>query len=197
MNNVLPTAYWPPIGYIYLLYKQPKTKIEVCENYQKKSIRNKCQIISSNGPLTLSVPLIKGKHGGTGIKLVKIAYHEEWQINQINTIKTAYANAPYYNYYSEAIFDLISKKEIYLFELNTLILEWIMRTFLQDRVQCILKTETFQANTQTVYNESSPYRQVYEKQHGFLSENVSILDLIFNVGYEIPLYFDNWINFEA
>jgi len=194
--SVLPTSYWPPIDYVRRIYHDPNTLIEVCENYQKKSIRNKCHIITSNGPLALSVPLLKGKHGSLPIKEVKIAYHDEWQFNHINTLKTAYSSAPYYKYYSEAINDLINKKETFLYELNCHLLEWIRITFLKDQVSKILKTETYHSNTLTTYASSFPYCQVYERQHGFWSENISILDLIFNVGYEIPLYLDNWINFD-
>lgn len=191
------SSYWPPIHYLYMLYSKPSTLIEVFENYQKKSIRNKCHVITSNGLKTLSVPLLKGKHNRVPLKEVKIAYHEEWQINHINTLTSAYSNAPYYSYYHQDIIGLINEKQTYLYDLNQTLMEWIRATFLHHQLKEIKTTETFKGVNKQDFEMPYPYGQVYEKKSGFLGKNVSILDLIFNVGYEIPLYFDNWINFEA
>ncbi len=195
-KTILPTAYWPPVGYLYLLYSQSDTMLEACENYQKKSIRNKCTIITGNGVKTLSVPLVKGKHSKTKIREVKIAYHDDWQQKHLETLNAAYSNAPYYTYYIDSIQSLIGNEETYLYDLNTKILNWITQTFVNDKLGKIHLTQRFEAVNTHKFSSTAHYCQVYEDRHGFIRENVSILDLIFNVGYEIPLYFDNWSNFE-
>ncbi len=186
---ILPTAYWPPISYIQLLLSG-EAKIEVCENYQKRSIRNKASILTSQGEQILSVPLTKGKHAKRPINQVQIAYDEQWQRTHIQSIKTAYRNAPYYQYYIEDISTLIHKQEPNLLKYNSSIIQWILNTFGEDLYHPNVTSE-YTGVTYKYASSIKPYRQVYEQQLGFINIDLSILDLIFNVGYEIPLYFRN------
>ena len=186
---ILPTAYWPPISYIQLLLSGA-AKIEVCENYQKRSIRNKASILTSQGIQTLSVPLVKGKHAKLPISQVRISYDEQWQRNHIQSIKTAYRNAPYYQFYIDDISALIQSAEPNLLKYNLSISQWVLDKFGKDGSY----PNVTSAYTGVTYKNASSiksYRQVYEQQLGFVNDDLSILDLIFNVGYEIPLYFRN------
>ncbi|MBK7428109.1 MAG: WbqC family protein [Saprospiraceae bacterium] len=58
---VLPAYYLPDAFFFYLGMQSKVILIEANENYQKNSFRNRCDILSANGPLSLSVPLRKGK----------------------------------------------------------------------------------------------------------------------------------------
>ncbi|NLZ50571.1 MAG: WbqC family protein [Rikenellaceae bacterium] len=52
------TAFCPPIEYFAVLARYSVVYIEACESYQKQSWRNRCRILSANGPLDLSFPVI-------------------------------------------------------------------------------------------------------------------------------------------
>ena len=58
---ILTTEYMPPISSFWLMNNSDKIIIEHCENYQKKSTRNRSKILGVNGVDVLSVPLKKGK----------------------------------------------------------------------------------------------------------------------------------------
>lgn len=186
--TTLPTAYFPPISYIYEVI-HGQAQIECHENYQKRSVRNKTTILTSQGMQVLSIPLSKGKHNRKPISEVTIAYDEPWYQQHLDTIETAYRSAPYFNFYIDHIEQLITSKEQNLFIFNDAILHWIRDTF--SKGTRIRYTTEFQGVTDPAYYKSKPYRQVYEQQLGFVGTDLSILDLIFNVGYEIPLYFSN------
>ena len=48
---LLSTAFCPPVEYFALLAKSPVVQLEAMESYQKQSYRNRCRIMSANGPL--------------------------------------------------------------------------------------------------------------------------------------------------
>ena len=55
---ILPTAYFPPIKY----FKNLQNNVAIIEcfgHYQKRSIRNRTQILHNNGLQLLTVPIIK------------------------------------------------------------------------------------------------------------------------------------------
>ena len=52
---LLSTAFCPPIEYFALLAEYSSVYIEACESYAKQSWRNRCRILSANGPLDLTV----------------------------------------------------------------------------------------------------------------------------------------------
>ncbi len=61
---LLSTAFCPPIEYFALLAEYSSVYIEACESYAKQSWRNRCRILSANGPLDLTVPVIHSAAAG-------------------------------------------------------------------------------------------------------------------------------------
>ena len=58
MNSVLlPTSYLPPINYFSQVLNNESVFIEQHEHFIKQTYRNRCDILSSNGKLSLSIPL--------------------------------------------------------------------------------------------------------------------------------------------
>ena len=51
--------YFAPIPLYRQLYKVDTLELEAHENYNKSSYRNRMEIATSNGKLTLSIPLTK------------------------------------------------------------------------------------------------------------------------------------------
>lgn len=184
---LLSTSYFGPVGY-YKLFNKYKLIIEANETYQKRSIRNRCQILSSNGPLTLSVPLKKGKT----LKLiteVEIAYDTNWPTKHISAIRSAYGSAPYFEHYCEPIFELIAAQSKYLFDLNNEINEFLVKNNFIKSANYSTEYLIGQQgnldyrNSKQAYLEVLPYSQVFEFKYGF-TNGLSILDLIFNLGPE-------------
>ena len=68
---LLTTAYFPPIAYFSCLKKAEVTYIEQYENFGKQSYRNRCEIMTANGVIALTVPVAKA-NSKTLIKDLKI-----------------------------------------------------------------------------------------------------------------------------
>lgn len=179
------TAYFPPLAWFVTALKHEDWTLEAYENYQKGSWRNRCRILTANGPLLLSVPLVGGKHQQMPIREVAIDYTQDWQRQHAQTIRSAYGRAPYFEYYSEALLAAATKRPVTLYEYNALLIQQILNMI---NVKLALRdTMVFQgaaAGAKQVDNAISPYRQVFEDRFGF-TEGLSVLDGLFCLGPEL------------
>jgi len=189
---ILPTSYFGPVKY-YRLASKLDALIEVQENYQKRTVRNRASILSANGIQRLSVPLEKGKTN-LPISEVKIAYHHDWQIQHQRSIKSAYNSAPYYEYYADQIDNIIMTKYTHLIDLNAETMTWICNYFGMDVPPLTssytkeLSDNILDARIQNMIwsMDNLFYNQVFEEKFGFVDE-LSILDVIFNLGPAGPV----------
>ena len=105
---LLTTAYFPPIAYFSCLKKAEVTYIEQYENFGKQSYRNRCEIMTANGVIALTVPVAKA-NSKTLIKDLKIVYPTPWQKLHFRGIESAYKNSPYYEYYIDDLMPFFEK----------------------------------------------------------------------------------------
>lgn len=188
---ILPISYFGPLEY-YAILLSHDTVIESHENYQKRSVRNRSQILSANGILTLSVPLNKGKTLKQ-IKEVEISYSVHWQKQHIRAIRSAYESAPYFDHYWEQVRQIINHNWTYLYDLNLEILSWLHKVGFIGAYKftnSYMRAADYKLDkrpTSSSWNQVFPhYNQVFEAKFGYLS-NLSILDGIFNLGPELRL----------
>lgn len=128
------------------------------------------------------------------IKNVQISYDEPWIDHHIKTITSAYNSAPYFDYYGSAVFDLIDKKFDTLYELNIAILDYLIGLEIIEKYAFTTSYVVSPDSTIIDKRPSSamwdkhiePYIQVFEDKYGF-SNNLSILDALFNLGPETRL----------
>lgn len=183
---ILPTAYLGPIQYYKVLNSGNDVWIEQCENYQKQTIRTRCSIATSQGKQTLSIP-VEGSHGQKcQIKDVRISDHGNWRHLHWNALVTAYNESPFFEYYEDDIRPFYEKKWEFLLDFNNAITAKICE--LIDINPSIRFTEKYEGVT-TIEEpaEQKTYYQVYQQKVGFIP-NLSILDLLFNMGNESVLY---------
>jgi len=194
-NYLLPTAYLAPLSYYALLFKFPNSIIEQYEHFKKQTIRNRCSIYSSNGPLILSVPKVRKSSSKTLIKDIQICYSEPWQKIHWNAIQSSYNSSPFFEYYMDEIFVLYNTKEKYLIDFNIKTHQLISK-FLQIDSEINLTSdynketelEDFRDN-HFKYSNDLKYDQVFSIKKGF-EPNLSIIDLIFNLGPESNNYLE-------
>src|SRR5690554_6691552 len=94
----LTSAYLAPIQYYSKLANFPVV-LEVNDNYLKQTYRNRCNILTTNGIKTISIPIEKSGKLKTSMKEVKISYTENWQKLHWKTITSAYNSSPFFEYY--------------------------------------------------------------------------------------------------
>jgi hypothetical protein len=193
---LIPTAYLAPIGYYAILLQNKNNEIEQYEYFVKQSIRNRCDIYGANGKLTLSIPKQRKASSKTILKDIKIAYHHPWQKEHWKSIVSAYRSSAYFEFYENLFAPLYQIKVIYLSDFNLKLQEVIFKC-LQTKDTSIL-TQSYQKqsisndyrNTTFQIKNQTKYHQVFENNCGFIA-NLSIIDLLFNLGPESADYLNN------
>jgi hypothetical protein len=205
-NNtvLLSTSYFPSLEYFVNILKYERVFIDIHETYPKQTWRNRCRILSANGPLDLTIPVEKPNGNHTKTAEIIISSHNSWQKNHLRSIESAYRNAPFYMYYKDLVEDLITdNKTSMLFEYNQKVLFDILYefgiekyieftdSFICDssgfndlRFSISPKTKDRRNKKEIIFE---PYYQVFAEKYGF-QPNLSILDLLFNIGPDTLQY---------
>jgi hypothetical protein len=191
MNIIQESQLLAPISSWAAIEPDSQLYIEYCENYQKRSFRNRYQIATSQGKMMLTVPLSKGKHQQMPITDVTIYYGDPWLAQHLNTIRSAYGKSPFFEYYYDEFAFILSTGFSHLVDLNMALHDWVVaKTKLKMTVNTT--TEYHQAYDQTYVDmrgaakesqniELLPYVQVWQEKFEFI-DNLSILDLLFCEG---------------
>lgn len=188
------TAYLGPVQQYSKMFHFPEVRIETSENYLKQSYRNRCIIAGANGPLPLSVPIVKPDTLKCLTKDIRISDHGNWRHLHWNAIVSAYNSTPFFEYYEDDFSPFYEKKYEFLFDFNEELLMLICQLLdIQPQIQY---TTSFEADVENDFRWISPkqdiadpsfllkpYYQVFQDKHGFLP-NLSIIDLLFNTGNE-------------
>ena len=114
MKNTFAAFYFGPIDYFAEMVKSQELNIEVCENFQKQTYRNRCNILGANGKLMLNIPVLHDK--SKLFKDIQPSYEYNWQKEHIKSLKSAYQSSPYFEYYEDEITPFYEKKDKYLHE---------------------------------------------------------------------------------
>ncbi len=194
------TQIFGPIEIFALYLSMDEIILEKHENYQKRSHRNRYDILTANGVLQLSIPLSKGKNNKMPISEVKIAYEDNWVEVHLQTIRSAYGNSPYFEFYFAEIEAIFRKKYDLLFDFNLVCMQFIFKKLKLDKL--ILTSNSYITTYDNILDLrhkkwendqiQTSYSQVWEEKFGF-TPNLSILDLLFCLGPE-SIYFLKKIN---
>ena len=99
--------------------------MEACENYQKQSWRNRCLILTANGPEALNVPVVH--ENGTfalPIKEIRVEYTTPWVLRTERAIESAYSSSPFFIYYKDELFAILDSHPATLWELNRRLIDF-------------------------------------------------------------------------
>ena len=193
MNIILPTTYFPPINYFICLLKSTNCYMEIYEYYIRHTTRNRTKILGGNGTFLLTVPI--KKKSKTYIQDVKII-DSKWNREHIMSIRSAYGSTPFFIHYFDHIEKILNKKYDFLIDLNDEILNFFC-TELSISTP-IIKTNSYIKKYPDNYLDArykiplnkleKKYTQIFSKN---FIPNLSILDLIFNLGPEAKTYINN------
>ena len=197
---LLQTTYFGPIQWYQKLYRYDRVLIEQYDSYQKQTFRNRCLIATANGPQTLTVP-VEAAGEKCLVRDIRLSDHNQWRRVHWNALLSAYSESPFFDYYADDIRPFFEKKYDYLVDFNEAIRQTICH-LLDIQPQVTYTTEYQQqpegvANFRDVIHAKHPrpdadflprrYWQVFERKHGFQA-NLSVLDLLFNMGNESIFY---------
>lgn len=196
MNNTiaLTSFYAGNIQYYSKLAHYPTCVIDMCQHYEKQTYRNRCRIATANGPMDLTIPVVKPYGNKTIDKEVKIA-DESWQKVHWRALESAYKNSPFFMYYEDDFRPFYQKRYTYLTDFNQALQACICQLIgIQNTItesDCFLTQSTldYRNSIHTKHPAADkhysivPYYQVFEQKYGFIA-NLSIFDLLFNMGNE-------------
>ena len=191
-----PLFLFPPIPWFAQIKNNNAVTFQLNEHFVKQTFRNRYAILTANGVQHLSVHLAK-RSSKTITRDIQIDYSENWPLLHYKSLKAAYNNSPYFVYYETQVTELLNKKPKFLFDLNLLALEFCNKTlqlnFLIEMASSFYTTNNYlfwsvkNLNNKLQSQLTKPYYQVFDDRFGF-TPNLSILDLIFNLGPESATY---------
>jgi len=198
MTVLLHPTYCPSIATFVAIAKADSVVMEVQDNYQKQTYRNRCYIYAANGKLQLSIPVVFSQKNRQKYSEVKIANTYKWQDNHWKSLESAYRTSPFFEFYADELQPLFTETFDTILEFNLKCFELIC-----DCLQLELdysKTEVYDKEPKNTIDYRllvnakketiiplKPYTQVFEAKHGFIN-NLSILDLLFNEGTNAVSY---------
>lgn len=203
---LLPTGYFPPISYLAACRETQVVTIEQWETYPKQTLRNHCRIYGPNGPIKLTVPVSKPNGNHTLTRDILISEHEAWQKIHWRTLESAYNKSPFFLYYKDHFTSFFEERQGSLLLMNLRILEVVFRLLRWEKE--VVLTGSFQGGGLPEFEDGPleqlperllflpEYVQVFSSRLGF-NPNLSILDLIFNLGPEAGIYLDHLSNFHT
>ncbi len=210
MSIYLSSAYLAPVQYYTKFVTGEPIVIEQHDNYIKQTYRNRCTIVSSNGSISLSIPVEHSTKQKTLMKDIRIAEHGNWQHMHWNAIVSAYNSTPFFEYYTDDFYPFYHKKYTYLLDFNEQLRLLILNLLNIELPEISLSTD-FKTNfnsgeidlRETIHPKkdwtiadrsfrSYPYYQVFCQKFGFIP-NMSIIDLLFNMGNESQIILTNSI----
>ena len=192
---LLSTAYFPPAEYFCLIAHSSNVLIEKWENYLKQTYRNRCRILGANGPLMLTVPVLRGSFHKTPIRDLRIDNGRHWRELHLRSITSAYATAPFYEYYFDTISTVIRKPFTFLLDLNAEALSAVTEATGITRDTAFtdeyLPEGTFKGDYRYLISpkkpspadgyKDMPYMQVFSERYGYIP-GLSIIDVLLNNG---------------
>lgn len=197
---ILSSAYLAPVQYYAHLYAAAHVVEDRGEHYVKQTYRNRCLIATPTGAQALTVPIVREGTGHTAMRDVRISSHGSWQHLHWNALVSAYDNSPYFEYYADDFHPLYEKPFTFLVDFNEALQSTVLSLLSLDK-SISPSTEYVDAAShpdwedlrtiispkQSLSTDASfrtvAYYQVFAQRTGFLP-NLSILDLLFNLGPE-------------
>lgn len=203
----LSASLFPPIPWMAALIQYDQCYIEAHETYPKQTFRNRYSILSANGKLDLIVPVKKPSGNHTVVSEILISDHENVSAQHLTALESAYRSAPYFEYFFDDVVHFYNGKYKTLLEMNLASLLCVSRILRKEF--SFRLTETYEHHDK-LNPEIADFRQkISPKNHLFCSfqapeyyqvflqkfpftANLSILDLIFNLGAETLLYLQKY-----
>jgi len=116
MSKILLTnqiAPFPPLGIFLSLAAASQLIYCTHTPYIKQSIWNGYQVVGSNGPIRLSIP-IKGSTWGLPLSQIQIDNNGRWQTEHFKTLQSCYARSPFWDYYAHQLQNFLTAEYTHL-----------------------------------------------------------------------------------
>ena len=195
MECLFPISYLGPVAYYSAILQSEEIFIETKEHFIKQSFRNRCTIMGANGTQTLTIPKERKSSDKTLISDISISNQDNWQKSHWQSIVSAYNSSPFFEYYKDELFPFYNTKHNTLFDFNLKLSKTILELMQVDKK--LNFTSKFQKecdgldfrSSKFILRNQEEYQQVFCEKYSFVP-NLSILDILFNLGPETTSYLE-------
>ena len=120
--------YLPSIPFFSALLAADELLLDAHEHYHKQTYRNRCLVLTAQGPQPLTVPVVDGARAAkVRTSEIEIDYRQNWMHRHFRTLQTAYGSSPYFSYYADYLQDIYAEKPARLWDLNLAFLRLLLR----------------------------------------------------------------------
>lgn len=123
---VIESQYLPGIAYFALLVSADKIIVDRYEHYVRQTYRNRAEILGSNGVISLTVPVARGRTKQL-MKNTKVDNTSNWQKIHWRSIRSAYGKSPFFEFYEDQLAPYYEKRYTYLTDLNHDVMSCMIR----------------------------------------------------------------------
>lgn len=201
--RVLTTTYLGPVSWYAELYHADEVIIDAHEYYEKQTLRNRCIIATDQGPQMLSAYVEKGNKAKMPIQEVRLSGHNNWQQQHLYAWATYYGASPFYEYYIDDLKEVfLNGHDGTLFGMNEALRKHICSEIgftpnVRYSTEWMGGVDKKPAASDSVCNDSQWNEREYYQvatvsgKQSFMKD-MSILDLLFNMGPESLVYLDHF-----
>lgn len=201
---LLPPQLFGSVGYYAVMAQFPTSCVDYDMRYDKrfKSV-HRFEIADASGRLRLTVPVSRPEgafeRGNLRWSDVLVSAHGRWWEILPVALESAYGRTPFFEFYIDRLMPLFAPRPLEGIETIT---DLCRRA--DAEVRAILgldapvveaawlgdfEVEDFRSADFALHSPARPYWQLRADRFGFQAD-LSVLDLIFSLGPESPLYFD-------
>ncbi len=194
---ILAPEYLSGAEYYATMMAYPQAVIDTSMRFDKRRKQmHRCEIADTHGRLTLTVPIEKPRSMTSALwSDITVSGHDRWWTKHLEALRSAYGRTPFFEYYIDSFMPFFSRSAegMKLMDMNMRLDELVRQILCIDTaVTCSMENIRFNGHTDDFRSipiqtpASRPYYQIWSRKYGFMA-NLSILDLIFNMGPEAPL----------
>jgi len=192
--NLFPACFFPPIPWYVAACQHEELYLDARQPYRKQQYSSRAYIKVANRVMPLTLP-VERRDRHHPIQEKRVVWAENWPHQHWQSLVSAYANSPYFEFYREELAQIYQERFLYLHEWLSATTHWGLKAVeWEGEVKWATGAQEAQADyrrdfdptrrVQPAWFAPISYPQVFE---GF-DEGLSILDLVFNLGPESRLY---------
>lgn len=180
--------YLPNIAYFQELVQSSEFTFHLNDKYSRRTNRNRTEIVGPNGRQLLTIPTLKLDPNKRNYDNIRLSYSESWLKQHWKSFESAYRRSVYFEYYEDKFKGMYEAPKFeYLWEFNFELIKICLNALkLNGEITLNRELPAPVVNSYTL-KKHIDYQQVFSNKLAF-EPNLSIIDLIFNLGPQANKY---------